>query len=623
MHSEYYSTLGRRMKRYKGLLILLFVSILSLQAQNDVKFVVDVPQKVVKGGQFHLTFILENGSTDKIEMSEQIEGFQVLYGPATSRSSSVSIINGKRSSSSSTSFSYTLRATDEGTYSMPIATVVVDGRSYKSNAAKVTVLPPDKNAAEPQGGRPAETTTTTSTANNISSDDVFVRPIFSKTKVNEQEAVVVTFRLYSVLNIRAFVDAKFPEFDGFMMEEFEFPANRQIDLENYKGRNYYTLDVKKTLLFPQRSGKITIPSGSVTLVLNVPTGQKVQGFFGVQEVSADVEKTLRTSPVIVDVSKLPDGKPLGFSGAVGSFKLNPSISATKVNANDAITLKLQITGTGNMKLIKNPEVKMPKDFEAYDPKVANNFSITANGLSGTRTIEYLFIPRYPGKFTIPEIEFSYFNTSTRKYEILKTEAYEIEVDKDPNAGNAQSTTSYVSQQEVKVDQDIRYLKTGDMALKNYGEYFSGSLANYLWYIIPTLLFAISVIMYRKQIKANADIARMKTKKANKVASKRLKQANKYLKNHEKDKFYEESLRAIWGYLSDKLTIPVADLNRENIDAELRTYGVGDDLISRFISVLDTCEFARYAPSESDKAMDKLYAEMVTTIGEMESVIKIK
>lgn len=611
------------MKRYKSLLILLFASIVCLQAQNDVKFVVDVPQKVVKGGQFHLTFILENGSTDKIEMSEQIEGFQVLYGPATSRSSSVSIINGKRSSSSSTSFSYTLRATEEGTFDMPIATVVVNGRNYKSNAAKVTVLPADKNAAEPQGGRPAETTTTSSTASNISSDDVFVRPIFSKTKVNEQEAVVVTFRLYSVLNIRAFIDAKFPEFDGFMMEEFEFPVNRQIDLENYKGRNYYTIDVKKTLLFPQRSGKITIPSGSVTLVLNVPTGQKVQSFFGVQEISADVEKTLRTSPVIVDVSKLPDGKPLGFSGGVGTFKLTSNVSATKVNANDAITLKLQISGTGNMKLIKNPEVKMPKDFEAYDPKVVNNFSTTVNGLSGTRTIEYLFIPRYPGKFTIPSIEFSYFNTATRKYESLKTESYDIEVDKDPNASNAQSTTSYVSQQEVKVDQDIRYLKTGDLALQNYRDHFSGSTANYLWYIIPALLFVISVFMYRKQIKANADIARMKTKKANKVAAKRLKQANKYLKNHEKDKFYEESLRAVWGYLSDKLTIPVANLNRENIDAELRMYGVGDDLIARFISVLDTCEFARYAPSESDKAMDTLYAEMVATIGEMESVIKIK
>lgn len=611
------------MKRYKSLLILLFVSILCLQADNEVRFVTDVPSKVIKGARFHLTYILEGGRGTELEVPDEIEGFKVLYGPAVSQSSSVSIINGKRTSSSSVSYTYTLEAVEEGTYSMPVAGVRVDGRNYKSNSAKVTVLPQDKNANQQQSGQQPQVTTNTSTPENISSDDVFVRAIFSKTKVNEQEAVVVTFKLYSVFNIRNFVDAKFPEFDGFMTEEFEFSANRQIDLENYKGRNYYTLDVKRTLLFPQRSGKITIPSGSVTLVLVVPTGQRVQTFFGPQTVTADVEKTLRTSPVIVDVSKLPDGKPLGFSGAVGSFKVNSSITTTKVKANDAITLKLNITGTGNMKLIKNPEVKLPKDFEAYDPKVSNNFNITANGLSGTRTIEYLFIPRYPGKFTIPAMSFSYFDTTSRTYQTLTTESYEIEVEKDPNAATGQATTSYISQQEVKVDQDIRYLKTGDMDFHNYKDHFFGSLANILWYIVPILLFAVSVFMYRNQIKANADIARMKTKKANKVAARRLKQANKYLKNQDKDKFYEESLRAVWGYLSDKLTIPVANLNRENIDSELRSYGVGDELISRFISVLDTCEFARYAPSESDKAMDKLYSEMVSAIGEMESVIKIK
>lgn len=612
------------MKRYKSLLILLFVSILCLQAANDVKFVIDAPSTVVKGSRFHLTYILEGGQGSNPEVPEVIEGFRVLFGPGISQSSSISIVNGKRTSHSSTSYIYTLEAVEEGTFSMPVATIVVDGRNYKSNSAKIKVLPQDKNAAQQQQpGQQPDVTTSTSTADKVSADDVFVRAIFSKTKVNEQEAVVVTFKLYSALNIRSLVDAKFPEFDGFMTEEFEFPANRQIDLENYKGRNYYTLDVKKTLLFPQRSGKITIPSGSVTLVLIVPTGQRVQTFFGMQVVPADVEKTLRTSPVTVDVSKLPEGKPLGFSGGVGTFSLNSSLSANKVKANDAITLKVDISGTGNMKLIKNPEVKMPKEFEAYDPKVSNNFKITANGLSGSRTIEYLFIPRYPGKYTMPELEFSYFDTSSRSYKTLKTQAYEIEVDKDPNAGTGQSATSYISQQEVKVDQDIRYLKTGKVNFKNYKDHFFGSVTNILWYIIPFILFGISVFLYRNQIKANADIARMKTKKANKVASRRLKLANKYLKNQEKDKFYEESLRAVWGYLSDKLTIPVANLNRENVDAELRAYGVGDELINRFISVLDTCEFARYAPSESDKAMDKLYADMVSSIGEMESVIKIK
>lgn len=615
------------MAKYKFLLVLLIVGLFSSYAKADgeVKFVIDVPSAVVKGAQFRLTYIIQGGKGTDFQVQEDIKGFDNLFGPATSQSSSISIINGKRTDNFTMSYAYTLLAKEEGTFTMPAATVKVDGRTYKSNTATVKVLPPDKNApAQDQGsGRQPQMTNPTSTVGKINPDDVFVRAIFSKTKVNEQEAVVVTFRLYSSLNIREFIDAKFPEFDGFMTEEFEFPSNRQISLENYKGRNYYTLDVKKTLLFPQRSGKITIPSGSVTLVLVVPSGQKVQTFFGPQVVMADVEETLKTSPVTVNVSKLPDGKPLGFSGGVGSFKINSIISSQKVKANEAITLKLDISGTGNMKLIRTPELKLPKDFETFDPKITNNLNITANGLSGTRTIEYLFIPRYPGKFTVPEMEFSYFDTASRQYKTLKTPSYDLEIDKDPNAGTGAGATSYISQQEVKVDNDIRYLKTGNVSYTKVADYFTGSLANILWYIIPLLLFIISVIVYREQIKANADIARMRTKKANKVASKRLKQAKKYLANNEKDKFYEESLRAMWGYLSDKLTIPVANLNRENVETELMAYGVDETLIGKFISILDTCEFARYAPSSSDSAMGNLYQDMVSAIGEMENVIKIK
>ena len=277
-----------------------------------------------------------------------------------------------------------------------------------------------------------------------------------------------------------------------------------------------------------------------------------------------------------------------------------------------------------MKLIKNPTLELDKNIEVYDePKVNNNFKVTTNGLTGYRTIEYLLIPRYPGQYKIPEIELSYYDTSSGKYKTLKTSAYELEVDKDPNAGQGASATSYINQQEVKVDKDIRYLKTGDKDFKNYSDYFIGSLVNVLCYVIPSLLFFVFLIVYRKQIKANADIARMRTKKANKVASKRLKQANKFLKNNERDKFYEESLRAVWGYLSDKLTIPVSALSRENVEAELRNYGVEDTLIQQFISVIDTCEFARYAPSSSESAMGNLYDEMVSIIGKMESVIKIK
>lgn len=381
------------------------------------------------------------------------------------------------------------------------------------------------------------------------------------------------------------------------------------------------IDVKKTLLFPQRSGKITIPSGTMEIVFEVSSGRKVQTFFGSQDVMTEAKKILKTTPVTVDISALPlQDKPANFSGAVGAFTFTPTISSQKVKANDAVTIKLNISGTGNLKLIKNPEIKFPKDIETYDPQVKNDYKLTENGLSGTKTIEYMFIPRYPGKFTIPPIEFSYFDTRTNTYKTVSSPSYELDVDKDPNAGKNVST-SYSNQKELEINQDIRYIKTGSYSFKNPNDFFVGSLSYVLCYLIPLALFIIFSIVYRKQIQANADIALMRTKKANKVATKRLKLAKQYLLTHKKDNFYEEILRAVWGYLSDKLTIPVADLNRENIETELRKYGAGDDIIGTFINILDTGEFARYAPSESDDAMDKLYNDTVDAIGKMENTIK--
>jgi hypothetical protein len=291
-----------------------------------------------------------------------------------------------------------------------------------------------------------------------------------------------------------------------------------------------------------------------------------------------------------------------------------------VKANDAVTIKLDISGTGNLKLIKNPEIAFPEDIETYDPQVKNNFKLTENGLSGSKTIEYMFIPRYPGTFTIPPIEFSYFDTRNNTYKTASSPPYELEVDKDPNAGKNVST-SYSGQREPEIGQDIRHIKTGGYSFRNPDNFFAGSLPYALCYLIPLTLFVIFSIIYRKQIKANADIALMRTKKANKVAAGRLKLAKQYLLANKKDNFYEEILRAVWGYLSDKLSIPVAGLNRENIEAELRKYGAGDDIIDTFMKILDTGEFARYAPSGSGDAMDNLYNDTVDAIGKMESTIK--
>ncbi len=607
----------QKMQRHLLLWILLFLS-LGLNAQ--VKFTANAPAAVVKGAQFRLIYTLRGGEGDNINAPSSISGFDILFGPAISSSSSMQVINGNVTSDSSESYIYTLVANSEGAYTIPAATITVNGKSYTSNSLQIKVLPPDKNAQAQQqsggGGGGDQSSSATSSAQNINSSDAFIRAIVSKSKVSEQESFVVTFRFYTTLEVRDIGKIEFPEFEGFMVEEQPLSSTRQMTFEHYNGRNYHAVDLRRTLLFPQRSGKMTIPSGKIEMVFSVRSGKAVQTFFGPQYVMTDVKRTMTTSPLTIDVSPLPDDKPANFSNGVGTFSMTPSISATDIKANDEVTIKLVISGTGNMKLIKTPEIVLPKDFESYDPKITNDLNYTDNGLSGTKTIEYLFIPRYQGTFKIPPLELSYFDIKTRSYKTISTPEYTLNVAKDPHAGTNAATS--FTQTDVQVEQDIRHIKTGEPSLDSVDKFLFGSWVYWLWYIIPFAGFVAVFILYRKQIKENADIARMKTKHANKVAVKRLKLAGKYLQLHKKEPFYEEVLRAVWGYLSDKLVIPVANLSRDNIEQELIKFGASQELITKFISILDTCEFARYAPAESDTAMDDLYKDAVDAIGEMEN-----
>ncbi|SHG18528.1 Oxygen tolerance [Dysgonomonas macrotermitis] len=606
-------------------LVLFILSLLSLSiSSQDVSFRASAPNAVAKGDNFRLMYTLRGGEGSNITIPETIKGFDILYGPAVSSSYSTQIINGKATTDSSESYIYTLTASEEGTFTVPAATIKVNGKTYTSNTVQVKVLPPDKNAQNNQQGgnrSGAQASESTSTAQKINPSDAFIRAIVSKTKVYEQEAFVVTFRFYTTLQVSELGKIEFPEFEGFMVEDQDLPPTRQLTMEHYNGRNYYSVDLRRTLLFPQRSGKITIPSGKIEMVFNVRSGKAVQTFFGPQYVMTDVKKVMTTTPLTINVTPLPETKPANFSNGVGTFTMTPSITSTNIKANDAVTLKLVISGTGNMKLIKTPELQLPKDFETYDPKITNDLKYTDKGLTGSKTIEYLFIPRYQGTYKIPPVQLVYFDNNSNSYKTLSTPEYTLNVAKDPNAGQ-NSATSFNNQSEVKVEQDIRYLKTGTPSLSKVDTFLFGSVVYYLWYTIPFILFVVFFILYRKQIKENADVIRMKTKQANKVAVKRLKLAGKYLQSHQKEPFYEEVLRATWGYLSDKLVIPVADLNRDNIEQELTRFGASEDLIDKFISILDTCEFARYAPAESDTAMDDLYKDTVDAIGEMEN-LKVK
>jgi hypothetical protein len=582
----------------------------------QVTFKATAPASVVEGEQFRLSYHLNKEGRD-LRLPE-LNGFDLLFGPSTSTSYSQQTINGKTTSEMSVTYTYILMPTKAGNYTIPAASITVDGSNYQSNSLQIKVLPPDEAAADssPGGNRQPERAGGSAT---VSERDAFIRAIVSKSNLYEQEGFTVTFRLYTTLNVVNFGKIQFPEFEGFMVEEIDLPVNKQLQMERYNGRNYYTADLRKTLLFPQRPGKITIPSGSLEMVFSVPSGKKVSSFFGPQEVMVDVKKEMRTNPLDIDVKPLPEPKPTNFANAVGSFTMKPVISKTDSRANEAITLQLEISGTGNLKLIRNPEIVFPDNFEQYDPKVDNIVNATTNGLTGMRRIEYMVIPRYEGTYNIPPVEFTYFDPRTASYTSLTTAGYELNIAKgDPNTSPA---TSFVNRQDVKVEQDIRFLITDDPDYQRRDSFFVGSIGYWLWLLLPLIMLITLYLIYRKQVRENANVALMRNRKANKIAFKRLKKAEQYLRGQKREDFYEELLRALWGYFSDKLSIPVARLSRDNVETELKSYGISEELTDRFLKILDSCEFARYAPSEGDAAMDRLYQDTLDAIGEMENRLK--
>lgn len=602
---------------YTKIFLLLFLLQGNSLFAQEVVFKASAPKGVVKGEQFRLTYTLNKEGKD-IRLPSDMDGFNVLFGPSVSSSYSTQIINGKSTSQSSFSYTYIVIAPEEGSFTIGPASITVNGSNYKSNSLQINVLPPDKESEKSQSN---QSSSSSSSPTEIRETDAFIRAIVSKNRIYEQEGFMVTFKLYTTLNVVDFGRIEFPEFEGFLVEELDVPSNQQLQMEHYEGRNYYTAVLRKTLLFPQRSGKMTIPSGKLEMVFSVPSGKKVSSFFGIQEVNVDVKKPMITNPVTINVNALPSGKPSSFKGAVGSFTFTPSISTQKITTNEPITITLKISGTGNQKLIQNPEVEFPSNFELYDPTIENELTASSNGLNGTRTIEYLVIPRYEGDYSIPPIEFSYFDINTRSYKTLKSPSYSVTVLKgDPSKTTA---STYVNQKEVKVEQDIRYIKTGKPKILKTDNFFVGSWSYWLWYLIPFVLFCVFFVLYRKQMKLNANIALMRNKRANKVAKRRLKQAEGYLKKHDKQSFYNEVLRALWGYFSDKLSIPGANLTRGNIEAELSDYGVDQSLIQQFMTILDTCEFARYAPVESTAEMNEIYQKTTEAIGKMENILKSK
>ena len=603
----------------KVILFFILISTVIGAWADEITFTANAPGVVVSGDQFRLSYTI-NSQKVRDFRAPSIQGFEVLMGPSRSTQSSTQIINGNVTSTSTITFTYILMAGKEGTYKIPGATIVADGNNYTSNSVEIKVLPPDDTSGAGSGNA-SSSSRNQANSGKISDKELFMLATVNKTNVYEQEAILLTYKVYTQVNLTG-LHGDTPDLKGFHTQEVELPQQKTFTLEHYNGRNYNTTIWQQFVLFPQQSGKLEIPSLSFegTVSQRIASADPFDAFFNGGNY-VDIKKNLVTPKLTINVKELPAGKPTNFSGGVGEFTLSSSISTQELKTNDAVTIKLVISGTGNMKLINTPEVGFPQDFEIYDPKVDNKFNLTRNGLAGNKVIEYLAIPRHAGTYTIPPIEFSYFDLKSQSYKTLKTDAYTLNVAK--GEGNSdQVVANFTSKEDLKVlGQDIRYIKTGDTRLTQKDDYLFGSTSYWLWYIIPLVLFIAFMLIYRKQAMENANVAKVRTKKANKVAAKRMKNAGKLLAEKKSEAFYDEVLKALWGYISDKLSMPVSQLSKDNIEEELQKHQVADELIKAFIDTLNDCEFARYAPGNQDEKMDKIYSSAIDVISKMENSIK--
>lgn len=597
-----------------GLMLTLMVAV-----ADEISFVASAPNAVVVGQQFRLSYKVNRGNAKEPRIP-LIDGFAILAGPNLSRESSFKMVNNQTTSTQSLTYTYILRADKEGAFTLPAATVEVEGKQITSNAVDIKVLPQDSRTQTARNGDSGNS----ATSSEINSSDLFMTATLNKTKVYEQQAVLLTYKVYSAVNLTS-LNGKMPDLKGFHIQEIELPQQKEWQLEHYKGRNYRALTWRQYLLFPQQTGEIEIPSvafeGIVAQQVRSTSMDPFDLFFNGGNQYVEVKKMLNTPKLKLNVQNLPSGKPEGFSGGVGEFSVKSSISTTDIKANEAVTLRVTVSGVGNMKLIKIPEVDFPADFEVYDPKVDNNFSVKANGLSGNKIIEYLVIPRHGGVYTIPSVKFSYFDVKSQEYKTLETESYTLNVLKG-KSGDNEVSTSYVSKEDLKLlGQDIRFIKRGDTQLSKQGDYLFASTFYWLCYIIPLLCFAGYIIMYRKKMAENSNITKLRTKKANKVAVKRLKNAKKLLAEKKSTEFYDEILKTLWGYVGDKLSISVSQLSKDNIAARLADRGVDENLIKEFEAVLGESEFARYAPGNPGETMDKVYSMAIDVISKLENSIK--
>ncbi len=587
-----------------------------LDAQNGKEFTASAPEVVYLDTPFQLIYTVNSAAKD-LQVPD-FNAFEILAGPYESRSSYTQIVNGKKTSSTTISYTFTLMPGKTGNFRVPPASIVAGGEKLKSNELTIRVVTSDESS---QNQNPALGRSSSQGQERVTNESIFIRTILSKSNVFEQEAITVTYKLYTLVDVAQFTDVRLPDFTGFLKQDIEQSQNKQLSAETFNGRNYGTVVLYQAILFPQHPGELEIEKASFTALLRLQNKAQVRSIFDdFFDTYTNVERRLVAPAVKVKVKDLPsEGRPKSFSGAVGNFNLTSKLSSGNLKTDEAATIQVVISGSGNMKLLKNPDIKFPGSIEVYDPKVDNEFNTGQNNVSGTKTIEYMFIPRRPGKYEIPSAELSYFDLTNNTYRTLRTPPFRLNVTK--GEGGTTVVEDYTGKTDVKtLAKDLRYIYTSPLQLKNEVRPFFGTQFFWLLFALPLVITAILFVFLTKQRRESADEKLMRTKRANRVALKRLRNAEKFLKENKNEEFYRELMKTTWDYISDKLSIPVADLSKENIRSNMLDSGVESELIDKFEDILNRCEYAAYAPGGQSE-MGDIYRESIDAITGVEEQLK--
>ena len=603
----------------KYIFLLQLIVLAGITKVNAQRFTVNVPSQVSVGENFRLVYSIDTENAKNFSIGDIPDALEIIIGPNTSRQISYVMTNGHTTGSSSITYTYILCATKNGTYTIPPAHITANGKRLSSKSAKVKVSGESPNT----GGAPRMHDDSDNhpglqdAGTPISGNDLFIKVNANKRRVHEQEPILLTYKVYTRVDLTQ-LEGKMPDLTGFHTQEIPLPQQKSFHIERVDGRPYKCVTWSQYVMYPQMTGKLEIPSITFngTVIQQNRNVDPFEAFLNGGSGYIEIKRAIKAPGMTIQVDPLPK-RPANFSGGVGKFNITAQLNKSEVKANEPITLRVIIGGTGNLKLVKQPQVKFPKDFDTYDAKITDKTKLTTNGVEGNMIYDFIAVPRNQGSYVIPPIEFVYYDIEANAYKTIKTQQFKLEIAKGD--GNVNGAVDYSNLK----DKDIHPIKEGDIEIQNINDVFYNSTAYWIILSLLFVVFASVLIIFRKRAIDNADITKLKVKKANRVATKRLKYANTLMLKNEHDKFYDEVLRALWGYVGDKLNMPVEQLSKDNIAERLTQRNVDQETTSMFIRAVDECEYNRYAPGDTKGNMNQTFEAAMTAIIKIENVLSKK